>query len=312
MKLPLAAAECRGGPRHPAGARHLDENLDGVEARGGPDRSGIKSGSVGPASGLDTVEIFVKVPGAGSDVSAHLFSSAAASGSFTYTAVDGDGNYAFYSVATDKAGNLEVSPLSPDTTTLLDTQQPNSQITFPVDGGNYNSATFTGGCGTVAGDICGTAADPLKNGSASGVALVEISIKQASSTKYWDGIGFNNLTETFVAAATSDGWAHWSYNFGTPAEGQYTIHSRTTDAAGNVETSFDTATFNEVHLNIDNTAPSSLVGFPANGANLTSTAYNAGCGGVTPDVCGSATDPGTSPSGLDKVEVAIQRANGQY
>ena len=263
-------------------------------------------------SGLDTVEIFVKVPGAGSYVSAHLFSSAAASGSFTYTAVDGDGNYAFYSVATDKAGNVEVSPLSPDTTTLLDTQQPNSQITFPVDGGNYNSATFTGGCGTVAGDICGTAADPLKNGSASGVALVEISIKQASSTKYWDGIGFNNLTETFVAAATSDGWAHWSYNFGTPAEGQYTIHSRTTDAAGNVETSFDTATFNEVHLNIDNTAPSSLVGFPANGANLTSTAYNAGCGGVTPDVCGSATDPGTSPSGLDKVEVAIQRANGQY
>ena len=182
----------------------------------------IKSGSVGPASGLDTVEIFVKVPGAGNYVSAHLFSSAAASGSFTYTAVDGDGNYAFYSVATDKAGNVEVSPLSPDTTTLLDTQQPNSQITFPVDGGNYNSATFTGGCGTVAGDICGTAADPLKNGSASGVALVEISIKQASSTKYWDGIGFNNLTETFVAAATSDGWAHWSYYFGTPAEGQYT------------------------------------------------------------------------------------------
>ena len=262
-------------------------------------------------SGLDTVEIFVKVPG-GSYVSAHLFSSAAASGSFTYTAVDGDGNYAFYSVATDKAGNVEVSPLSPDTTTLLDTQQPNSQITFPVDGGNYNTATFTGGCGTVAGDICGTAADPLKNSSASGVALVEISVKQASSTKYWDGIGFNNLTETFVAAATSDGWAHWSYNFGTPAEGQYTIHSRATDAAGNVETSFDTATFNEVHLNIDNTAPSSLVGFPANGANLTSTAYNAGCGGVTPDVCGSATDPGTSPSGLDKVEVAIQRANGQY
>ena len=98
-----------------------------------------------------------------------------------------------------------------------------------------------------------------------------------------------------MAAATSDGWAHWSYNFGTPAEGQYTIHSRATDAAGNVETSFDTATFNEVHLNIDNTAPSSLVGFPTNGANLTSTAYNAGCGGVTPDVCGSATDRARCP-----------------
>ena len=164
----------------------------------------------------------------------------------------------------------------------------------------------------MAGVIFGAAADPLKNGSASGVALVEICIKQASSSKYWDGIGFDNLTKTFVADATSDGWAHWSYYFGTPAEGQYTIHSRATDKAGNVEASLDTATFNEVHLNIDNSAPSSLVGFPPNGANLTSTAYIAGCGGVPPDVYGNATDPGTSPSGLDHVEVSIQRANGQY
>ena len=32
-------------------------------------------------------------------------------------------------------------------------------------------------------------------------------------------------------------------------------------------------------FNIDNTAPSSLVGFPANGASLTSTAYDASCSG---------------------------------
>ena len=55
--------------------------------------------------------------------------------------------------------------------------------------------------------------------------------------------------------------------------------------AGNVESSFAVATFNEVHVNIDNTAPSSSVSFPAAGANLTSTNYDNGCADATPDVC---------------------------
>src|SRR5207247_6238140 len=47
-----------------------------------------------------------------------------ASGSFTYMALEHDGNYSFYTVATDKAGNPELPPTPPgtaDTTTLLDT-----------------------------------------------------------------------------------------------------------------------------------------------------------------------------------------------
>ena len=135
----------------------------------------IKSGSVGPASGLDTVEIFVKVPGAGSYVSAHLFSSAAASGSFTYTAVDGDGNYAFYSVATDKAGNVEVSPLSPDTTTLLDTQAPTSSASSPA---YATSTSFS---------VSYTASDPIKSGSvgpASGLDNVELFVKVPGAGSY--------------------------------------------------------------------------------------------------------------------------------
>ena len=75
---------------------------------------------------------------------------------------------------------------------------------------------------------------PLKDGSKSDLAKVEVSIKQQSSGNYWDGSGFNNATETFVLAAGTD---NWSYDFGTPAEGQYTIHSKATDNAGNAETS---------------------------------------------------------------------------
>src|SRR2546422_920059 len=63
---------------------------------------------------------------------AHHFGSAPASDSFSYTASDGDGNYLFYSVATDKADNTATAPSSPDTPTLLDTQNPNSSASSPA------------------------------------------------------------------------------------------------------------------------------------------------------------------------------------
>ena len=46
-------------------------------------------------------------------------------------------------------------------------------------------------CGTVAGDICGTATDPLKDSSASGLAKVELSVKQDGSGLYWNGTAFS-------------------------------------------------------------------------------------------------------------------------
>src|SRR5207248_3201699 len=94
----------------------------------------------------------------------------------------GENSYTVVSRATDKATNVESAPSSPDTTTLVDSQQPNTQITFPVNNTDYNTTTYTAGCTTpVAGDICGTASDPVKTGSlgpASGLNLVELSIKQ--------------------------------------------------------------------------------------------------------------------------------------
>jgi hypothetical protein len=255
-------------------------------------------------SGVADVELWAKTPG-GSFAKVATDTGAGIDGSFSFSGTI-DGSYSFYTRAHDKAGNYEAAPATADSSTLVDTQQPNSQITFPVNNGDYNTSTFSAGCSSATADICGTASDPLKNSSNSGLDKVELSIRQQSSGLYWDGAGFTSASESWNLAS---GTGSWSYDFATPPEGTYTIHSRATDNAGRVESSFDTASFNEVHVNIDNTAPSSSVSFPANNAKLTTANYNAGCGGATPDVCGSASDAGTSPSGVDKVEVSIQRAS---
>src|SRR5205085_6368600 len=47
--------------------------------------------------------------------------------SFSYTATEGDGTYAFYTIASDKAGNAETKSASDDST-LLDTLRPSASI----------------------------------------------------------------------------------------------------------------------------------------------------------------------------------------
>ena len=71
--------------------------------------------------GLATVELWAKPPGSPSYAKVATDTSPEASGSFDYTAEAGDGSYAFYTRATDEAGNYEVAPGSADSTTKLET-----------------------------------------------------------------------------------------------------------------------------------------------------------------------------------------------
>ncbi len=97
-------------------------------------------------SGLATVELWAKPPGAGSYARATTDSSPAATGSFAYSAAGGDGTYSFYTRATDEAGNYEAATGSPDATTKLDTQAPSTQITeHPATLLNTNEAEFAFG-----------------------------------------------------------------------------------------------------------------------------------------------------------------------
>lgn len=72
-------------------------------------------------SGLAAVELWARPPGAGGYSKAAVDSSPAASDSFSYGAVAGDGSYSFYTRALDKAGNYEAAPVEADSTTVLDT-----------------------------------------------------------------------------------------------------------------------------------------------------------------------------------------------
>ncbi|MDB5311794.1 MAG: Cadherin domain protein [Gemmataceae bacterium] len=115
-------------------------------------------------------------------------------------------------------------------------------VTATDTAGNTRTATATGGLvidttpptvtidptPTSAAAVTGTAAD-----TPTGVAAVAVSI--SNGTNFWDGSGFNSLTQQFLPATTTDNWATWSYQFGG-APGTYTVQVRATDAAGNQTT----------------------------------------------------------------------------
>ncbi|MEA2444542.1 MAG: hypothetical protein QOJ12_1834, partial [Thermoleophilales bacterium] len=107
----------------------------------------------GTGSGLDKVELYVKAPGQGSYSKAATDSTPAATGHhFTYAASSGDGDYGFYTVAYDKAGNTEDVPASADSTTTLDTAAPSTSDDVPTAQVNHDvtvtlTATDTGGSG---------------------------------------------------------------------------------------------------------------------------------------------------------------------
>jgi hypothetical protein len=95
-------------------------------------------------SGLAAVELWVKVPGAGSFAKAATDNAPGGSGSFSYSAAAGDGSYGFYTRARDKAGNYEAAPAGPDSTTLLDTTPPLATIESGPSGTTTESiVTFT-------------------------------------------------------------------------------------------------------------------------------------------------------------------------
>jgi hypothetical protein len=199
------------------------------------------------ASGLDTLELWVDTPAAGSYALALTDTSPAASGSFNYTATDGDGTYKFYTVAYDLAGNVELTPNADFDSTLLDTAPPIPLIAFPADGGTYSEASWNAGCLMA---VCGTASDP--GTSASGVYATRASMQRVSTGLYWDGTGFNSLPELFFGTGSTSWSMAFAYaNF--PATGQYVVHARSTDNAGNV--GHDYAAFQLNRYTIDYLSP---------------------------------------------------------
>ena len=112
-----------------------------------------------------------------------------------------DGPHTFSVKATDAAGNQEVTPANYAWT--IDTTPPASSITTPSGGPTMMGAMIT---------VTGTAFD-------AGISVQKVEVST-------DG----GATWNIATGATA-----WSYGWAVPADGIYTIMSRATDSAGNVE-----------------------------------------------------------------------------
>jgi hypothetical protein len=150
------------------------------------------------------------------------------------------GSHTFAVRATDLAGNTG-TPAS--YTWTVDVGLPSVSVSFPSAGRTYNDAGFADGCGTPAGDLCGTAADPQGN-----LARVDVSIQRQSTSLFWDGTGFASPTEVYLPATGTQAWSYPIAAAAFPAEGDYTVRARATDGVG--LTAVDTVT-----MTIDRTPP---------------------------------------------------------
>ncbi len=130
-----------------------------------------------------------------------------------------------YRITAHTGAGLSSAPSLPSDGLTLDFVRPDSAINTA---GFYNTFTWPGA-------IQGTASDNLSD-----VAWVDITIRRQSDGLYWNGSAWG-AGEIWLRAT---GAANWSYAF-TPGDGQtYSLQSRATDRADNVETTFGVSTFN--------------------------------------------------------------------
>ena len=108
----------------------------------------------------------------------------------------------------------------------------------------------------------------------------------------WTNVGSADTTSPYSV----------SFDTTTVSDGLYDFRAVATDGAGNTANS---ATIS--NRRIDNTAPSSTTTFPSSSGSYNTSGWNAGCG--TNGFCGTYSDSG---SGVQKVEISIRRASGNY
>jgi hypothetical protein len=163
--------------------------------------------------------------------------------------------------ATDRAGNVQASDSGIYIT--VDGTAPVSSILSPYNGQIVPGPTL---------QISGSSAD-----SNSTVTRVEVSTNNGTT---W-------------AQATLTGGGNWQYNWVIPNDGIYSLRSRATDQAGNIETPLTS-----VSVQVDSIAPVSQISSPAEGTYLSGASYL---------VSGTAHDIG---AGVQRVEVSID--NGPW
>lgn len=118
----------------------------------------------------------------------------------------------------------------------VDLVAPQITVSFPVNGGTDDPASWVSGCAHAAG-LCGTVRSP------SGIKSVIVWIQRDATGRYWDGRAFSSLDPIYqdatVTPRASKGKrvtrAGWLYTLPFPVTaGSYTVRVRATDQIGNV------------------------------------------------------------------------------
>ena len=136
-----------------------------------------------------------------------------------------DGQYTLTVEATDKAGSAGTA----ESQFSYDNTAPTSTVSALGAGAAFSPSTFPGA-------ITGTAKDSL-----SGIGLVQVSVRQVASGKYFDGAGFNSGNEVRLpaalaqAGAAATGWTLPLSGSAFPADGQYLASAYAVDGAGNAQ-----------------------------------------------------------------------------
>ncbi len=259
----------------------------------------------GTGSGVAQVQVSIR-RGAGNYWNGTAFASGAEVWN-TATLVAGNWSYAFpassfpaddsYTVrvrAVDAVSNTQ-TPAS--RTFTYDTTNPSALFTFPAVGRQLHDRRLERRLRDER---------PLRHALRRGLrrrSQVQVSVRRVSTGNYWNGTAFSSGSEVYQTATLVGG--NWSYAFAAanfPADGDYTVHVRATDDAGNTETG-PSRTFK-----IDNTTPTSTTTFPASSGIYSTAGWNAGCGTI--GLCGTHGDG--AGSGVAQVQVSLRQGTGNY
>jgi hypothetical protein len=172
--------------------------------------------------GVRAVDLYVKAPGASTFTKAASDEGDGVDGKFAFTGTV-DGEYEMYTVAVDRAGNIETAPASADVSTLLDTTAPTSKASSP--------------------DVRNTERFQVRysaDDAGAGVASVALFAKRPGSDSYRK------------VATDSGGAVDGRFTFTGDREGRYAFYTVATDRVGNTESARTRA---DTRTRVDTTAP---------------------------------------------------------
>lgn len=126
-------------------------------------------------------------------------------------------------------------------TLKIDTERPSSRTSNLTSGLHLSSINFING---------------TSNDTHAGVGLAEILLMDAMGSTYWDGSSWQSVEQWLPSTGTTQ-WTFDTTTVNWISEREYTITTRATDIAGNVEVPTETTTFT-----YDSTSPSVTMIYP--------------------------------------------------